>query len=200
MSLAATGRRTTSSDRIFKAVAALAGVCLVAFIAFVVARGPAHHNSPGPAALEAPPPPTLRVGTVAPPFTLPNLRGGTPVSLAAFRGTPVILNFFASWCPDCRAELAAVATIARRAGGRVAVIGVDSNDISEAAAASLLVTAHASYPVAIDAHAEVSTHYLVSALPVTYFLNADGKVAGVALGPQSVSSLDRWLRRLGGDK
>ena len=197
---AANGGSTPSSDRVFKIVAALAGVCLVGFIAFVVTRGPAHHNSPGSAALETQPPPTLRVGTVAPLFTLPNLRGGTAVSLSAYRGTPVVLNFFASWCPDCRQELAAIATFARRAEGRVAVVGVDANETSEDAAASLLAAAHASYPVGIDPHADVSTHYLVSALPVTYFLSADGKVVGAALGPQSVSSLDRWLERLEADR
>ena len=132
-----------TSDRVLKWVAAIAGGCLVGFIAFVVVRGPSHPPSGGTAALEVAPPPLLKTGTAAPAFSLPALHGGDPVTLADYRGTPVIVNFFASWCRDCREELAAVATAARDADGRVAVIGVDSNETSDATAENLLAAAHA---------------------------------------------------------
>jgi thioredoxin-like negative regulator of GroEL len=60
----------------------------------------------------------------------------------------------------------------------------------------LLAAAHATYPVALDDSAKVATQYLISALPVSYFLNADGQVVGAAIGPQGVASLDRWVARL----
>ena len=183
-------------DRAFKRIALVSAACLVGFIAFVVVRGPTHPAPVGSSALEAAPPSLLAPGTVAPPFSLPNLQGGDPVILSAFQGRPVVLNFFASWCRDCRAELTAVATVARHDTGQVAVLGVDSNDTSEAAADRLLSAAHAAYPVAVDAHATVATQYLVQALPVTYFLSATGHVVGAALGPQTVSSLERWVARL----
>ena len=109
-----------------------------------------------------------------------------------------MVNFFASWCPDCRQELNAVASVAKANSGRVAVVGVDANETSAAAAERLLAAAHATYPVAEDASAEVSSAYLVQALPVTYFLNAQGHVIGAALGPQTVASLNRWVDRLEG--
>ncbi len=90
-----------------------------------------------------------------------------------------------------------MATVARQTTGRVAVIGVDSNETSDATATSLLAAARATYPVAVDAQAKVASQYLVQALPVSYFLNASGKVVGAALGPQSVASLERWVARLG---
>lgn len=192
-----TGRTTRSPDRAFKWAAAVAAVCLVGFIVFVVVRGSSHRLPDRTSALEAAPPPVLKAGTVAPGFTLPDLHGGVPVSLSAYRGRPTIINFFASWCPDCRAELKAMAAVARTTTGRVAVIGVDSNESSDAAAAGLLAAAGATYPVAVDAHAGVATQYLVQALPVSYFLDASGRVVGAALGPQSVPSLGRWLARLG---
>lgn len=188
---------TSAPDRVFKWVALVAGVCLAGFIAFVVLRGPTHPAAVRSSALEAAPPPVLKAGTVAPAFSLPNLRGGDPVSLSAFRGKPLIVNFFASWCRDCRAELGAVASVARDTTGRIAVVGIDSNDTSEAAASRLIAAAEATYPVAVDAHATVATQYLVQALPVTYFLDSSGRVVGSALGPQTVSSLDTWLARLG---
>ena len=186
-----------SSDRVFKSIAALAAACLVGFVAFVIVRGSPHSATIGSAALKAAPPPVLRTGTVAPEFSLPDLHSGDPVSLSAYRGKPVIVNFFASWCPDCRAELGAMATIARTTTGRVAVVGVDSNETSDSAATGLLAAAGATYPVAVDAHATVASRYLVQALPVSYFLDASGRVVGAALGPQSVASLRRWVSRLG---
>ena len=190
--------RQRGGDRVFKWVAAIGGACLVGFVVFVIVRGPSHPTGGNTAALKVAPPPVLRAGTTAPGFTLPRLGGGDPVTLAAYRGTPVIVNFFASWCPDCRSELAAVASVAGSADGRVAVIGVDSNESSDAAAQRLLTAVHATYPVAADADAKVANRYLVNALPVSYFLDGRGRVVGAALGPQSAASLQRWVARLEG--
>jgi cytochrome c biogenesis protein CcmG/thiol:disulfide interchange protein DsbE len=194
------GRRPNRTDRVFKWVAAVAGAALLAFVVFVIVRGPSHPAAPGTSALESPPPPTLKAGTTAPAFSLPALGSGDAVSLTAFRGTPVIVNFFASWCPDCRAELMAMATVARQSAGHVAVIGVDSNESSDATATRLLAAAHATYPVGLDNSAKVATRYLINALPVSYFVNAHGQVVGAALGPQTVTSLQRWVARLEGGR
>jgi thiol-disulfide isomerase/thioredoxin len=186
-----------SQDRLFKWVAAVAAACLIGFVVFVILRGSPHSATAGSAALEAPPPPVLTAGTSAPAFSLPALQGGSPVSLSAFRGKPVIVNFFASWCRDCRAELGAVARVARATSGRLTVVGVDSNETSVTTARQLLTAAGATYPVGVDAHAKVASQYLRQALPVSYFLNGSGQVVGVALGPQSVTSLEHWAARLG---
>ena len=184
----------------FKWVAMSAGAALIGFVVFVIVRGPSHPSAPDSSALESSPPPTLKPGTIAPAFSLPQLGGGDAVSLASVRGSPVIVNFFASWCPDCRAELGAMATVARASAGHVAVIGVDSNESSVAAATQLLTAAHATYPVGLDSSAKVATRYLISALPVSYFVNAEGHVVGAALGPQTVTSLQRWVARLEGGR
>jgi peroxiredoxin len=186
-----------SQDHLFKWVAAVAAACLVGFVVFVIVRGSPHPASVGSAALEAPPPPVLRAGTTAPAFALPALEGTSSVALSAFHGKPVIVNFFASWCRDCRAELSAVAGLARATSGRLSVVGVDSNETSTAKARQLLAAAGATYPVAVDAQAKVASEYLVQALPVTYFLNGSGQVVGAVLGPQSTSSLKHWAARLG---
>jgi cytochrome c biogenesis protein CcmG/thiol:disulfide interchange protein DsbE len=184
------------ADRAFKWVAAVAAAGLVGFVVFVIVRGPSRPSAPSSAALQSPPPATLTPGTTAPAFSLPALAGGNVVTLSTFRGTPVIVNFFASWCRDCRAELDAMATVARQSSGRVDVVGVDSNESSDATATQLLAAAHAAYPVALDNSAKVATQYLIQALPVSYFVDADGRVVGAALGPQTVTSLERWVTRL----
>ncbi len=186
-----------SKDRLFKWVAAAGAACLIGFVVFVIVRGSPHPATVGSAALEAQPPPLLQAGTTAPTFSLPALQGSSPVVLSSFRGKPVIVNFFASWCHNCRAELEAVARVARATSGRLTVVGVDSNETSTTTAQQLLAAAGATYPVAADAQAKVASQYLVQALPVTYFLNGSGQVVGAALGPQSVSSLEHWVARLG---
>lgn len=189
-------RRRGPSDRVFKWTAAIVGAVLVGFIVYVVVRGPSQPQRPSSAALAVAPPATLAPGTAAPDFSLPGLNGGAPVSLAAAKGTPTIVNFFASWCRDCRAELAAMATVAKTNTGRVDVIGVDTNESSVATATRLLAEAHATYPVGLDDKATIASQYQVQALPVSYYLDAQGRVVGASLGPQTVRSLEVWVARL----
>ncbi len=187
------GAPTTSGhDGVWKILAAVAALALVGFIVYVATR-PRHTRAVAfPTASAA----TLPLDSTAPGFTLPRLGGGPPVSLAAMRGTPVVVNFFASWCPDCKAELAAFAGLATRTSGRVEVIGVDANDGNGTAARRLLTGADATYPVGVDSDAKVATAYLLDALPVTYFLDAAGRVVHVSFGTQTRAALDRWTDTL----
>src|SRR5436309_2999561 len=76
---------------------------------------------------EAAQPDALAVGTIAPDFTLPGLNGGT-VSLAAFRGRPVIVTFGASYCGACHEEFPLLARAVREHPA-VKVVGVDPEDL-----------------------------------------------------------------------
>ncbi len=175
-------------DRLWKVLAAVAAVALIGFIVFVVTRP---HGSK-PEAFPTTPPATLPIGSEAPAFALPRLGGGQPVSLASTRGTPTVVNFFASWCRDCQAELNSFSALSARTAGHLTVIGVDSNDASGTEAETLLAKAGATYPVGVDADARVATNYLLTALPVTYFLDTDGRVVHVAFGRQTLPSLEHW--------
>ncbi len=187
-------------DRPFKFVALLMSVVLVGFIAFVIVSSHATGHTTTPATFPPTKPSSLAPGTVAPQFSLPRLGGGPQVTLASTRGRPTIVNFFASWCSHCRAELGAVATVASASSDLISVIGVDTSDPYTKAAERLLARARATYPVGVDPKGQVASEYHLTGLPVTYFLDARGKVAGVAFGAQTTKSLDRWVRRLtGGD-
>jgi peroxiredoxin len=183
-----------SDERVWKLLAAVAALVLAGFIVFVVTRP--HH--PRTTAFPATSPATLPVGSTAPGFTLPRLGGGSAVTLASTRGLPTVVNFFASWCPDCKAELAAFSTLASRTAGRVTIMGVDSNDNNGAAAQTLLTAADATYPVGVDPNATVATSYQIDALPVTYFLDGQGRVVHVSFGTQTLASLEHWSAVLTG--
>ncbi len=185
---------TRDSERNWKIAAGLGAAFLVGFIVFVATR-PHHARA---VAYPVTAPAHLEAGTVAPSFSLPRLGGGQTVSLTDTRGTPTVVNFFASWCKDCQAELSAFGALSAQIAGQVAIVGVDSNDTDPTLARSLLTTAKATYPVGVDNAATVATSYLLSALPVTYFLDAQGRVVHVAFGALSLASLDHWVSRLTG--
>jgi len=186
--------RGDRSERTWKLVALAATLVLIGFIAYAATRP---HRA-RTVAYPVTPPAQLARGSEAPAFTLPRLGGGAPVSLTGTRGTPTIVNFFASWCRNCQTELAAFAALSIQRAGRVAIIGVDSNDTDGSAAQRLLTRAGATYGVGIDSNAKVATSYLLSALPVTYFLDAQGRVVHVAFGAQTLAQLDHWAGTLTG--
>lgn len=141
--------------------------------------------------------PKLANGVQAPGFSLARLGGGPPVTLAAERGHPVVLNFFASWCSDCRAELKAFAHVSNGPHGDVRFLGIDTNDTATAKAQSLLAAANDQYPVGVDPHATVANaRYYVEALPETVFIGANGRIAGEVFGTQTVGSLTPWVHAL----
>jgi peroxiredoxin len=186
------GRPLRSKDRVWKVASLIAALGLVSVVAFGVVSSPHQRAARFPATA----PVALAPGTPAPAFVLPSLDGGPPVGLSAYRGTPVVVNFFASWCPHCSPELPVLAAISRRPGQEVDVLGVDSDDPSPSAARAMLAAAQATYPVVVDPKAQVSTQYLLTALPATYFVGRDGNVVGAAFGPQTAAQLAVWVGRL----
>src|SRR6266487_398779 len=123
-------------------------------------------------------------------FSLPALgHPGQRVSLAAFAGRPVIINFFASWCTPCQRETPALARFYRQSGGRVAIIGVDSNDQARAAM-RFVHAAGVRYPVGVDPlPASTTSSYGVIALPQTFFLNAQHRIVKRVFGAVTLKEL-----------
>jgi len=140
--------------------------------------------------------PLVARGTRAPPFSLSRLGGGQPVSSGMGQGHPMVINFFASWCPNCAGELQAFARVDHAAQGRIVFLGVDTNDPGPGAAARMLAGAGVRYPVGIDGSARIARSYLVVGLPTTVFVNRLGQVVGEGFGSQSDADLRTWVRRL----
>lgn len=134
-------------------------------------------------------------GTAAPAFTLRTL-DGHPVSLAQFAGHPVVVNFWASWCDQCRHEFPLLASAqARHRAQGLEVVGIASQDI-ESDARAFARREHAGWILAFDADNTVSGAYGVRALPQTFFIRADGTIASRLFGLTSQQELEGDLQRI----
>lgn len=122
------------------------------------------------------------IGTTAPDFTLSTFDGKT-VALSDLRGHPVVINFWASWCPPCRTEAVALGSVARaeRAADRAEFIGVNVRDWDDNALRFLTDFA-VPYPNGPDP-GTVEQQYGGIGLPYTVFVTADGIVARTWIGP-----------------
>ena len=137
------------------------------------------------------------VGRQAPAFDLAALDDPEGhVSLAAYAGKPVIVNFFASWCGPCRKETPLMARYYTSAHGTVRVIGVDAND-SRAAALTFTQHYRVTYPVGSDPAAATAGAFGVVSLPQTFFLNAQHKIVDRVYGAVTPAALAKGVKLMG---
>jgi cytochrome c biogenesis protein CcmG, thiol:disulfide interchange protein DsbE len=124
-----------------------------------------------------------RVGSAAPGFTLRRLGGDGTVSLAALRGKPVVLNFWASWCGPCKSEARVLEHAWSRYGNRgVVFLGVDYHDL--APDARRFVAAHGlGFTMLQDGSGTVTGRYGISQVPETYIVGRSGRIVAHIPGP-----------------
>jgi cytochrome c biogenesis protein CcmG/thiol:disulfide interchange protein DsbE len=135
-----------------------------------------------------------RTGHLAPAFSLPSLSSpGHNVSLAALRGKPLVINFWASWCVPCRTEMPLLEQANRAEHGRVRFLGIDAND-TPGAARDFLNQVHVTYPVVSDDAANVATQFSLFGLPTTVFISPSGKIVGRAIGQLHPDTLRAALK------
>lgn len=103
--------------------------------------------------------------------------GGPDELLEAHAGRPLVINFFASWCAPCRAELPDLAEAHAEYGDRVDFVGVDFQEASEAAAAELLYETGITYPIMEDPDGDLLRELgTLPTMPTTIFVTAGGVI------------------------
>ena len=112
----------------------------------------------------------------APQVNLPFFPGHGDFDLAAYRGKVVVLNFWASWCVDCKLEAKTLdAAAARWRHKDVVVVGVDTKDFTFAAA-GYMKRYGIDYPVVRDVNGTLNARFGVTGYPETFFVDRQGKV------------------------
>jgi len=128
--------------------------------------------------------------------------GQLAVGLNEFRGHPVVLNFWASWCPPCRAEVGVLEQAYLRYRGRgLVVIGIDAESDSWQTSALFLRQHGVTYPAGRDVRGTIARDYRIGNLPTTYFIGADGRIVGPPVmggftGSDGEQDLEREIRTL----
>lgn len=121
-----------------------------------------------------------QAGHLAPDFTVQSL-DGEEVSLSNYQGMPVVLNFWATWCLPCRAEIPHFQEASERYAGQVAILGLNDGETADVVA-PFVHDFGMTYPVLLSPDNQVSRRYRVLALPTTLFINADGVITEVYPG------------------
>jgi cytochrome c biogenesis protein CcmG, thiol:disulfide interchange protein DsbE len=126
--------------------------------------------------------PVPQVGFLAPDFTLNDIDGDA-VALSSLRGQPVVLNFWASWCPPCKAEMPALQAVSLAYEGQAVVLAVNAaNQDLSANALAFLSQNSLTFPVLFDRDGTAQRLYSVQSLPTTFFIDAVGKIRDLVVG------------------
>ena len=157
---------------------AVAGMLALLGVTLWVANQPGQEAAAPVEAVET----GYQVGMTAPDFTVP-LYGGGEFHLWENRGKVTVLNFWATWCTPCVAELPYFDRLAEEMGDQVNVLAIHSNLVTEDVEAWLEKAGYAHLPMALDESGEILASLGVSTmLPVTVILDAEGKVCYNAVG------------------
>ena len=168
-------RRLTRRQTQLVAGVGVAVAVIVALLATGLGRDPSVIASP-------------LVGRTAPNFTLPRL-DGPPVTLSKLRGQVVVINFWASWCVECKVEQAALdQTWQQFQDSGVVLLGVNFED-ETAAARGYVRTADVTYPVVEDTDSSTALAYGLRGVPETFIVNRSGRIVNRIIGPVDATAL-----------
>ena len=135
---------------------------------------------------------------LAPDFTMYDIDGNTH-KLSDFRGKPVILNFWASWCGPCKAEMPDLEAAYQTHGEDVEFLIVNLTDNSSETvetASAYIASQGYTFPVYYDTAMEGAVGYSVYAIPMTYFIDASGEIRAIQEGMISAEVLEGNIQAL----
>lgn len=142
--------------------------------------------------------PQPAVGYPAPDFTLPlatDASGDAELTLSQIRGRPVILNFWATWCGPCRAEMPMLQKIATSYADDVLILGIDQGE-SRAVVEGFLTEFGIDFTILLDGTMQVGNRYNILGLPTTFFIDKDGIIRQVYAGELNAVILAAGIEKI----
>lgn len=181
-------------------LAGLAGGLALGGLLFLWSPGSLTVNLPEPGAAAgratATPAPAPIIGAPAPDFTLTDLAGQT-VTLSAYRGQVVLLNFWATWCGPCQAEMPALQQqYAAFKDKGLALVAVNAGE-PRADVENFVRAAALTFPVLLDPRGPVNDLYRINALPTTFIINREGVITHLRVGMLAEEQLTAYLEEEG---
>ena len=124
---------------------------------------------------------------------------GKEVSLSDYIGKPIVLNFWASWCPPCKSEMPDFDAVAKELDSEVVFLMVDMVDgmqETKEKGEQFIKEKGFSFSVLYDVQQEAAMKYGVSSLPTTYFIDRDGNIVTGAMGAISKANLLKGIEMI----
>ncbi|WP_410489349.1 peroxiredoxin family protein [Bacillus sp. DTU_2020_1000418_1_SI_GHA_SEK_038] len=135
--------------------------------------------------------PGLKVGLKAPDFELKNLEGET-VRLSDYKGKKVILNFWATWCPPCKAEMPAMQNFYEEVDDEIVILAINIDPEYDVAGFAKEMDIH--FPILLDDKDEVNTAYKILTIPTTFFINEKGIITHKHLSAMTIEMMREYTK------
>lgn len=123
-------------------------------------------------------------------------KDGKEVKLSEFIGSPVVINFWSSWCPPCKAELPHFDKLAKEYSGRVNFLMVNLSGESKESVKNFVQANGYTFPLYFDDADSGARAYSVSSIPVTVFITAKGNIGLQRTGAMSEATLRNYITEL----
>jgi thiol-disulfide isomerase/thioredoxin len=169
-------RRATARARRNRRIAVAGVIVLLAVVLIAGSNAPSSDEG------------DVATGGAAPEDVTLTMLDGTTGSMADYRGRPVVLNFFASWCAPCLAEMPGFEQVHQDLDGQVAFLGVNLQD-RIADGQRVVDQTGVTYDIARDPDGSLFQHFGAVAMPTTVFIDAQGRVVDVHSGEISAGAL-----------
>ncbi|HKL75355.1 MAG TPA: TlpA disulfide reductase family protein [Halanaerobiales bacterium] len=132
------------------------------------------------------------VGQKAPNFSLKNMNN-KEVTLRDLEGKKVFINFWASWCPPCKAEMPDIQKLQKNHGEEIKIVAVNLEE-EKNKVEKYLENEDLDFTVLLDKNKKVANQYLIRAIPTSYFLNEKGIIIEKNLGVLSYEKMKENLK------
>jgi peroxiredoxin len=136
----------------------------------------------------------LKAGSIAPDFTFTAPDGKT-MKLSDYRGKPVALHFWATWCGPCKAELPLISELTVSKSRELTVLAVDCGETDQDVSRFLSKRKY-NLNVVMDKDDRISRLYNITAIPQTYMIDAEGRIRSIQIGSYNQARLNRDVSAL----
>lgn len=140
----------------------------------------------------------LKEGELAPDFELIDLEGNS-IKLSDYRGTPIFLNFWASWCGPCKAEMPFMEKVySEKNNGsfEILAVNVTTSEKNIGNVEKFVAEYELTFPIPLDEKGSVSHQYDIIGYPTSFFIDSDGVIRSKAHGPLTEEEMEKRINRL----
>lgn len=171
----------------------IAAVVLIALLTVAIVQAMDKQAEPENTSQETAKMSGLKIGSKAPDFELKTLTGDT-VKLSDLKGKKVMLNFWATWCPPCKAEMPAMEQFSKESGEDVVILAVNIDphlDVKKFVDENGIT-----FPIPLDEEDKVNEIYQILSIPTTYFIDTKGNIGNKYIGAMELEAMKQYTNEL----